>query len=432
MMRILVLVAIVWMLPVCLASMNLDVGVAFSEEKATPRKKTRKVPAMREKTYKAISAAQVFIENDEAGDALPILLSLQKRRGLNRYEVAQIWNMLAFAYYTLEDVPKTIEAYKMVLGQGEVTLALELGTLRSLFQLYYQREQYRTAVEYMDRWTKVNEGPDVNVLYLKATAQYQMDEFRASLKTALELEQLAVALQKTIKENWYYLQVILYNELEDYDNVIAVLERLIVLYPKKQYWMHLAGMYAEKELDEKALSAYYATYAQGLMTRESEVVMLTQRLLNAEVPFEAGSVLQKGMDSGLINKNEKNLRLLAQSWSMSQDMDRAIESWRAATKFSEDGQTYYRLGIALANEDRHKEAVKAYEDALEGGDLNNPRDVSFWMGISLMQLTRWDNATSAFRDAAKDKRKAKACRNYIRYISGEKRRERELKKMLAD
>lgn len=431
MMRILVLVAIVWLLPVCLGSMNLDVGAAFSEEKAA-KKKTRKVPAMREKTYKTISEAQVFIEDNQAAEALPILLSLQKRRSLNRYEVAQIWNMLAFAYYTLEDIPKTIDAYKQVIGQGEVTLALELGTLRSLFQLYYQQEKYRLSIDYMNRWTKVNEGPDVNVLYLKATAQYQIDEFRAALKTALELEQLAVAMQKTIKENWYYLQVILFNELEDYDNVINVLEKLIVHYPKKQYWMHLAGMYAEKELDEKALSAYYATYSQGLLTRESEVVMLAQRLLNAEVPFEAGSILERGMDSTLIEKNEKNLRLLAQSWSMSQDMGKAIESWRAASKFSEDGQTYYRLGIALANEDRHKEAVKAYEDALDGGDLNNPRDVSFWMGISLMQLTRWDNATSAFRDAAKDKRKAKACRNYIRYISGEKRRERELKKMLAD
>ena len=86
----------------------------------------------------------------------------------------------------------------------------------------------------------------------------------------------------------------MYNELQDIDNVIRVLERMVVTWPKKQYWMHLAGMYTEKEWDDQALSAYYAIYAQGLLDKDSEIVMLSQRLLNAEVPFEAASVLEAG------------------------------------------------------------------------------------------------------------------------------------------
>jgi len=57
--------------------------------------------------------------------------------------------------------------------------------------------------------------------------------------------------------------------------------------------------------------------------------------------------------------------------------------------------------------------------------------VNFWLGISLMQLERWDQATRAFRESSrKDKKKQKQARQYIRYIAGEKRRQRELKKML--
>ncbi len=436
MLRKLVLVSTFWMLPLVLSSLHVCVtsGQAYAAQASTTAKKkkqqTRKVPAMRESTYKQIAEAQAFIEADTSAEALPILKKLLTRRGLNAYEIAQVWNMLAFAYYTLEDTDSTINAYEQVLKQEKITLALELGTLRSLFQLYYQQEDYRKSIAYIDRWLKLNELLDPGVLYLKATAFYQMDNFQESLIYAKQVISAAESQQRTVKENWLYLLVILYNELKDYDNVVAVLERLIVEYPKKQYWMHLAGMYSEREQEDKALDAYYAAYLQNMLTRESEVIMLAQRLLNAEVPYEAAVVMQKGIDDDLIKKNERNLKLLAQSWTMSQDTEKAIAGWRAATKYAEDGEIFYRLAQALANNDQHKSAVKAYRDAIKKGDLNKPRDVEFWMGISLMQLERWKEATSAFRAAAKDKKKAKSCRQYIRYIKGEQRRQKELRKML--
>jgi cytochrome c-type biogenesis protein CcmH/NrfG len=225
---------------------------------------------------------------------------------------------------------------------------------------------------------------------------------------------------------------VVYNELKDVDNVINVLEKLLKAYPKKQYWMHLAGMYAEKEMEDKSLSAYYAAYSQGMFDKESEVVMLSQRLLNAEVPFEAAKILQKGFDEGLVEKNEKNIKLLAMSYTMSQDMGPAIDAWKAATKYADDGELHYRLAQALANQDRHKEATASYREAIKRGGLKDGQDsdASFWMGISLMQLKKWDDATDAFKEASKDKDRAKSAKQYIAYIRGEKRRLAALKEML--
>ena len=277
-------------------------------------------------------------------------------------------------------------------------------------------------------------APDAGVTFIKATAYYQLDDFRESLRWAIRVEEIATEQQKEIKENWWYLQVVLYNELQDSDNVIRVLETLIAYYPKKQYWMYLAGMYSEKEWDDKSLSAYYAAYMQGFLAKESEVVMLSQRLLGSSVPYEASQILEKGFKDGLIEENEKNLTLLATAYTMSQETDNAIDAWREATRFAENGDLHYRLAQALAQEDRHKEAVDAYSDAQKKGDTDDPDDIAFWKGISLMQLERWDAATRSFRNAAKlgDKRMKKQTRQYIRYIAGEKRREEELRKMLED
>ncbi len=440
------ILAVLWSLPLILAQPQLGLSLGESVQAAEEKKKTRKVPAMREKTYKVLSEAQIMIDPEsvprEEGepapeptgtpqDAIALLKKTLTSKGLNSYEAAQIWNTLAFAYYTIEDIPNTINSYEQILSQGTISEALELSSMRALFQLYYSEENYRRAIEYIDRWQALKVTPDAQVTFIKATAYYQLEDFRESLKQALRVEEIAVSQEKEIKENWWYLQVVLYNELNDVDNVIRVLEQLIVNYPKKQYWMHLAGMYSEKGRDDASLSAYYAAYIQGFLAKESEVVMLAQRLLGADSPYEASQILDRGFKSELVTENEKNLRLLATAYTLAQETNLAIDAWRDASKYAEDGEIAFRLAQALAAEDRHKEAVDAYAEAQDKGDVKKPADVAFWKGISQMQLERWDAATKSFRDAARlDKKKEKQTRQYIRYIAGERRRQEELRKML--
>ena len=447
---VLVAIGVLWSAPALVASISsgylsavyLSGGAAQAEE---GKKETRKVPAMRERTYKTLSEAQVLIDPDsvqvEEGQekpnivadprkAITILNDLRERRGVNSYELAQIWNTLAFAYYTLDDIPNTLSAYEEVLKQ-EITEALEMSTLRSLFQLYYSREEYKKSISYMDRWEALRGEPDAGVTFIRATAYYQLEDFKNALKEAKKVEDITLKEGKEMKENWWYLQVVIYNELKDVDNTIKVLEKLIVKFPKKQYWMHLAGMYSEKSLDDRSLSAYYAAYSQGFFEKENEIVMLAQRLLNAEVPFEAAKILEKGVKDKVVKKDEKNLKLLATAYTMSQDVSKAIDAWREVAKTSKEGENYFRLAQALANEDRHKEAIAAYQDALDAGVKKEISNVYFWLGISQMQLENWDAATKAFREAAKDEDKEKSARRYIKYIAGEKMRQEELRKMLS-
>jgi predicted Zn-dependent protease len=445
-MKKLAILVVIWALPILVGQLNVGIDTGYQVSAAEAKKKTRKVPAMRERTYKKLAEAQIMIDPESAPreegepppeptgtpqEAVQLLMKLRESKGLNSYEMAQIWNTLAFAYYTLEDIPNTIRAYENILKQGTITEALELSSLRALFQLYYAEGDYQKCIQFIDRWQALKETPDAQVNFIKATAIYQMDNFRESLRVALYVEEIARSQQKEIKENWWYLQVVLYNELEDVDNVIRVLEQLILHYPKKQYWMHLAGMYGEKGQDDRALSAYYAAYIQGFLEKETEVVMLAQRLLGASNPYEASQVLEKGFKSDLVEENEKNLTLLATAYTLAQETNLAIDAWRDATKYADDGELNFRLAQALAAEDRHSEAVKAYADAQKKGKTKKPHDVAFWKGISQMQLERWEDATASFRLAARlDKKMDKQARQYIRYIQGEKRRQEELKKML--
>ena len=207
------LVSILWVLPVLFGDFGQGffAGTAFAEE----HRETRKVPAMRERTYKLLSEAQLLIDpksvQTEEGKKAPevkadpraavdMLKKMLDRRGMNSYEVAQVWNTLAFAYYTLDDVPDTIKSYENVLKET-ITEALELSSLRALFQLYYSQENYKKALEYIDRWQALKETPDPDVTYIKATVYYQLGDMRKALEQAKLVEQIANEQKRTIKES---------------------------------------------------------------------------------------------------------------------------------------------------------------------------------------------------------------------------------------
>ena len=140
-------------------------NIAVAEEK---KKKPRRVPAISQSLYKQISEAQIMIDPDsiprEEGEPAPepkgtpqdginLLLGLTQKKKLNSNELSQIWNLLAFGYYTIEDMDGTLNAYEQVLAagrQGIIMESLETNALRALFQLYYQREEYRKS---LNIWT---------------------------------------------------------------------------------------------------------------------------------------------------------------------------------------------------------------------------------------------------------------------------------------
>mgnify|MGYP000846683772 FL=1 len=139
-------VSVLWALPTVVSlipGQQFESGTVYAAEK---KKKPRKVPPLTEKIYKAIAQAQLLIDPDsiplEEGQERPDvvadprqavsdLLEVLNRRKINSYEKAQVWNTLAFAYYTLEDTPNTMKAYENVLKQELISEALELSSLRA-------------------------------------------------------------------------------------------------------------------------------------------------------------------------------------------------------------------------------------------------------------------------------------------------------------
>ena len=69
-------------------------------------------------------------------DGINLLLELTQKKRLNSNELSQIWNLLAFGYYTIEDMDNTLRAYEEVLAagrQGVIMESLKLTPLERCF-----------------------------------------------------------------------------------------------------------------------------------------------------------------------------------------------------------------------------------------------------------------------------------------------------------
>jgi tetratricopeptide (TPR) repeat protein len=172
-------------------------------------------------------------------------------------------------------------------------------------------------------------------------------------------------------------------------------------------------------------------------------VTLAQLLLLNQNPYQAAKVLEAGRAKKVlkineetkeetlvvvVKDNEKNLRLLADSWRMSQEIETAIPILEKAAKMSKDGKNYVLLGNLYLAEDNLELAIDSIKKGLEKGKVSKVSQVYLTLGQAYFELQMFNEAKKQFGKAARDKDKQviATANNWIRYTEREEERVKNL------
>lgn len=404
----------------------------------------RRLPGVSQDFSKSLSELSNLLQPPDPDDgskpaapnprkALEVLNGLSRNKDkLNPYELAQLYQFYAYSYYGLEDFKRARENFEMVLKQSpNIPVSLEASTTLTIAQLYGNEENYRKSLDMMLKWTEyVSEiRPDQH--YLFGTLYYQLEDARNAQLNINEAVRAQEAAGKVPQESWYSLQRGLYFEKEDYKNGVIVLEKLARHYPKATYWRQLAQVYGILEREKDKVSALETAYLMGGVTGERDLVILASYFLEAEVPYKAAKVLDKGINKDKnIEPTAKNLELLANSWRAAAEYDKSlVEMERAASK-SSDGNLLHTLSTVYSMNDRFDDAIKAGNNALSKGSLKRRDQVYLTIGNAQMSLGKFDDAIKSFREAgksAKDDHTKKLVGQYVSYAERERARIATLK-----
>ena len=100
-----------------------------------------------------------------------------------------------------------------------------------------------------------------------------------------------------------------------------------------------------------------AAYEQGFLDRSSELVTMSYLYLNAEVPYFAASVIEKGFDDELVDDKSKNYELAGSAWAQAREVEKSIPMMEKAAAKSDEGELYVRLGNVYLDGDQFAEAA---------------------------------------------------------------------------
>ena len=389
-------------------------------------RKTKKVSGINAKIYEKFFEAGELMEVEDYQGALAILDELKARPKLSSAEAIQLYSFYGVLYFNQEKYRDSIKAFETMLTQPDLEERQRTETLYTLAQLHFTIEDWQGAIDIMEDWLKVVENPPPDPFILLASAFYQIEKYPEMVEPVKRAMAIARERDKPVKEQWWLLLRVAYYEMQDWKQVVRVLEVLVVNWPKKEYWTMLSGMYGELDQDSKQLAAYEAAYDQDLFDNGKEVVALSQLLMQAEAPYKAARVLEKGFESGMVEKTENNYRALSQAWQMAAEYEKAIPPLKQAAKVSEDGKLDVRLANSYLVLGRYDECVTSARAGIKRGGLKRPGTAQEFLGMCLFELDKYDDAIAAFRQAAKDEKIEKRARNWIRFIQSEQSRINQL------
>ena len=402
---------------------------AVAQEKKKDTRETRRTPALRNKVYEKLAEAQAAAEAKDLAKASKILdemIASGGKSALNSYELANVYNLYAFIYYSREDYARALQAYENVVKQPDIPLAMEVNTKFTIAQLYFVQEQWQKGINALLEWFEITENPNANAYVLLAQGYYQTKDYNKALVNVKKAIDMYLAKDKVPKEQWYNLARFLYFEKNDINNTVDTLETMLKYYPRKQYWVQLSHMYGEQKKESEQLSAMETAYVQGMLDKGTEQVTMAYLYLNADVPYKAAKVMDKGLKDGSIEDKSKNWEITGSAWRQAQEVDKSIPAMEKAAAQSDSGELYARLGNIYLDGDEFKKAITAINKGLARGGVKRPDNARLILGMAYFNTKQYDKAREAFKAAGRDERSAKYAAQWIKYMDTELERQRSL------
>jgi tetratricopeptide (TPR) repeat protein len=440
---------------------------AQSADKPKKQIKYKKARALQSSTAKKMAKVYEALEVvDDKGEPAPdmetvveILTELRSNQeDLKSYDRSVMWNSWGYVYFVEGKYDQAMRAYDNVINEPEVTLPIRNAALFTLAQLNLVKENYAKGISLILQWMDEVETVTAQAWSLLGQAYFQQGNFKkamSSMKTAISMSEEEGYKPK---ENWYVIVAACIGELKkEIGEKNALLQQLDIyeilvnLYPKKLYFIQLGGTYGQLGRERDYMITLKAAHSKDLLDKESEYLALAQLLLLNKNPFWAAQVLVSGQKKittyqetvkdkatgketkvdktgPVVKSNEKNLKLLADSWRMAQEIEKAIPVLEQAAALSKDGKSYVLLGNLYLSEDKLNEAVDAIKKGLRKGKIDKLSQVHLTLGQAYFELQKFDAAKKEFRIAARDKDKQikTTANNWIKYTENEEIRVKNL------
>lgn len=400
---------------------------AIAQEQS--QRKTKRVESIRQSLIKDFEKIQEAFDADNFTEATRLLDKLSREGELNNIERAYVANYRGNILFTRDNLSGALSEFKKVTRTRDgIPDGFYNQILYVIAQVLFSMENYPEALRYAQDWFKTQTDPSADAYMLIGQAHYQMKNYDQALPNVQKGISKYVELGSVPKEGWLNLLSSIYRQKNDFNKMLPVVKQLVQHYPKKTYLLTMAGVYNELDDPARMTAMYQAMHDKGLLSSESEVVTLASLQLSQDNPYKASTIMEKGLNGGVVKKNLKNYRIYSQALYLAREYEDALPPLKEAAKLSPDGKLYNQLGQSYIALSRWSEAEGAINSALQKGKLTNTGQTLISLGLVQFEQKKYEPAKKTFGRALQHSKSAASAGKWIEYVKNEQFRLAELAK----
>jgi len=366
---------------------------------------------------KMVKVVTLLQEEGDTEGAREILEGINLKRA-KPYGRARINQMLGTMAASDEQFEKALDYLQKCVAENALQPEEQLRSLYLVGQLQTMLERYDDAIVTLESWISQVETPAPSSYYTLAVTYYQAER----PDDAIEAIKKAVELSNDPREAWYRLLLSLHLERTEYQESLAILDDIILKYPKKAYWSQMAAIYAQLDDMGKSLAVQQLAKSEGYVTESRDLTRVAQMFMVQGLPHRGADVMQQGIDDGSIEKTEQAYQTLSDTLLQSREWEKALEPLGVAADLHKDGTLYVRLAQVNLQLGRWADARSSLNLAFEKGDLTDEGQAHILFGIAAANDKKWNTSVAAFKRAEKFEGTRVVAGKWISYVEREKAR----------
>jgi tetratricopeptide (TPR) repeat protein len=358
--------------------------------------------AVRPEVGNPLQAAQALVKQRKGREALAEVAKAEAAPNRTPYENFLIQQMRGSAAVVAGDSDAAIRAFEAVLASGRVSGRQATPIVQAVAVAYYQKKDYANAAKWTQRYFKEG-GNDAQMRTVLLQSYYLGNDCNSVGKMLGSALDEGAANGRKPTEDELQILANCYLRQKDTGGYVAAIEKLVIHYPKKQYWTDLLARVQKKPgfADRLGVHVYRLRFATGNLATANDYMEMAQLALQSGVPAEAKVVMDKGYADGVLGKGDQaerhgRLRDLVTKSLEQAKASRANEEKEALA--AKDGDALVKVGLNYVYEGDAQKGFRLIEQGIKKGGLKRPEDAKLRLGEAQLHAGQKQRGVQTLRE----------------------------------
>jgi len=354
-----------------------------------------------------LQAAQKAMQAKQWDTALGELKKAQAVENKTPVESYQIDEFLGYILLQKKQYKEAAVVFERMLDSGQVPADQVDDRTKAVAQMYFQEKEYKKSAQWAKKWLDKHPNNE-DMAVLLGQSYYLLNDFKGAASTMAGLVSQIEKSGGTPKEN--YIQIVLSSQFkqDNKDGVADALKKMVRYYPKPEYWENLTDIYRRKNNGDRVNLGYYRLMNDvGVLKDKNDFMEYAQLTIEAGVPGEGQSVVEKAMAAGTLKSDDKTEqgryeRLLAATKKQATADRASLGQLAKDAEKAPQGQALVGLGQAYVSYGMLDEGIAALQEGIKKGGVTDIDDAQISLGLAYLKKGQKDQARQAFKAVKAD------------------------------